>query len=144
MLPVWMKEVRMKKKAGSFQFVAATIILVSMAAISFVGTAMAAMTAGGMNLEAAELEDCYREKERQLVKDTRQELERQGFANSGVMLTRVVEGDGKRTYTVTIHHREIDRLETAEREELAWELAAFAFEDESSSFRYEFSLPEQP
>lgn len=136
----------MEKKAGSFQFVAATIILVSVAAISFVGTvmAMAGTPLGRTNLNSAEPEGCYREKERQLVKDTRRELERQGFINSGVMLTRVVEGDGKRTYTVTIHHREIDRMETAEREELAWELAAFAFEDENSSFRYEFFLTDQP
>lgn len=139
----------MEKKAGSFQFVAATIILVSIAAISFAGTAMArtamtGMSLGGTNIGAAELESCYREKERQLVRDTRRELERQGFINSGVMLTRVMEGDGKRTYTVTIHHREIDRMETAEREELAWELSVFAFEDENSSFRYEFSLTDQP
>lgn len=139
----------MEKKAGSFQFVAATIILVSIAAISFAGTAMArtamtGMSLGGTNIGAAELESCYREKERQLVRDTRRELERQGFINSGVMLTRVVEGDGKRTYTVTIHHREIDRMETAEREELAWELSVFAFEDENSSFCYEFSLTDQP
>lgn len=136
----------MEKKAGSFQFVAATIILVSIAAISFAGTvmAMAGTSLGRTNLNSAEPEGCYREKERQLVKDTRRELERQGFINSGVMLTRVVEGDGKRTYTVTIHHREIGRMETAEREELAWELSAFAFEDENSSFRYEFSLTDQP
>ena len=78
----------MEKKAGSFQFVAATIILVSIAAISFAGTAMArtamtGMSLGGTNIGAAELESCYREKERQLVRDTRRELERQGFITGG-------------------------------------------------------------
>ncbi len=129
----------MKRKTGSFQFVAATILLVTVAAISFAGTVMARMSAGG-----AEPESYYREKEQQLVRDTRQELERQGFANSGVMLTRVVEGDGRRSYTVTIHHGEIDRMEEAEREILARELAAFAFEEDGSSFQYRFLITAQP
>lgn len=129
----------MKRKTGSFQFVAATILLVTVAAISFAGTVMARMSAGG-----AEPESHYREKEQQLVRDTRQELERQGFANSGVMLTRVVEGDGRRSYTVTIHHGEIDRMEEAEREILARELAAFAFEEDGSSFQYRFLITAQP
>lgn len=129
----------MKRKTGSFQFVAATILLVTVAAISFAGTVMARMSAGG-----AEPESYYREKEQQMVRDTRQELERQGFANSGVMLTRVVEGDGRRSYTVTIHHGEIDRMEEAEREILARELAAFAFEEDGSSFQYRFLITAQP
>ncbi len=129
----------MKRKTGSFQFVAATILLVTVAAISFVGTVMARMSAGG-----AEPESYYREKEQQLVRDTRQELERQGFVNSGIMLTRVVEGDGRRSYTVTIHHGEIDRMEEAEREILARELAAFAFEEDGSSFQYRFLITAQP
>ncbi len=129
----------MKRKTGSFQFVAATILLVTVAAISFVGTVMARMSAGG-----AEPESYYREKEQQLVRDTRQELERQGFVNSGIMLTRVVEGDGRRSYTVTIHHGEIDRMEEAEREILARELAAFAFEENGSSFQYRFLITAQP
>ncbi|MCM1193845.1 MAG: hypothetical protein NC123_18615 [Butyrivibrio sp.] len=123
----------MKREAGSFRFWAATVILVSVAALSFAGTVLC-----GADLSGAEPEGCYREKEEQLVKDTRAWLNRSGFDNSGVMLTRVVEGNGSRTYTVTIHHREIDRLEEAEREALARELAAFAFEDGSSTFYYKF------
>ena len=129
----------MKRKTGSFQFVAATILLVTVAAISFAGPAMART-----NFGSAGPEGYYREKEQQLVRDTRQELERQGFFNSGVMLTRVVEGDGRRTYTVTIHHGEINRMEEAEREVLARELAAFAFEDDGSSFQYKFLITAQP
>lgn len=138
----------MKRKTGSFQFVAATIILVTVAAISFAGTAMAAasmaeMPLGRMNFGGAEPEGYYREREQRLVRETRQELERQGFLNSGVTLTRVVEEDGKRIYTVTVHHRDIDRMEAAEREALARELAVLAFEDENSSFRYEFLITAQ-
>lgn len=123
----------MKRKAGSFRFWAATVILVSVAALSFAGTVMCRT-----NLGSAELEGYYREKEAQLVRDTRAYLNRSGFDNSGVMLTRVVDGDGSRMYTVTVHHREIDRLEEAEREALARELETFAFEDNSSTFFYKF------
>lgn len=125
----------MEKRAGSFRFVAATVILVSVAALSFAGTVMCRT-----NLSEAELEGYYREKEQQMVKDTRGYLNRNGFDNSGVMLTRVVDGSGSRMYTLTVHHRGIDRMEEAERKALAQELAAFAFEDDNSMFRYEFLL----
>lgn len=123
----------MERKAGSFRFWAATVILVSVAVLSFAGTVMCRT-----NLSSEELDGYYREKEERLVKDTRAYLNRSGFDNSGVMLTRVVDGSGSRMYTVTVHHREIDRMEEAEREALAQELAAFAFEDDSSTFYYKF------
>ena len=125
----------MEKRAGSFRFAAVTVILVSVAALSFAGTVMCRT-----NLSEAELEGYYREKEQQMVKDTRGYLNRCGFDNSGVMLTRVVDGNGSRMYTLTVHHRGIDRMEEAERETLAQELAAFAFEDANSTFQYEFLL----
>lgn len=125
----------MKEKAGSFRFVAATVILVSVAALSFAGTVMCRA-----DLSGAEQEGYYREKERGLINATRDYLKQQGFADSGVTLTRVVEGDGSRSYTVTIHHRGIDRMEEAERDVLARELAALAFEENGSTFCYEFLI----
>ncbi len=123
----------MKEKAGSFGFVAATVILVSVAALSFAGTAMCRT-----GLSGADTEGYYREREEQMVKDIRAYLNLQGFDNSGVMLTRVADGNGNRRYTVTVHHREIDRMEEAERENLAQRLAAFAFRDDSSTFCCKF------
>lgn len=123
----------MGRRAGSFRFWAATTILVSVAVLSVAGTVMCRT-----NLSSEELEGYYREKEARLVKDTRAYLNRSGFDNSGVMLTRVVDGSGSRMYTVTVHHRDIDRMEEADREALAEELAAFAFEDGRSTFNYKF------
>lgn len=125
----------MEKKAGSFRFVAVTVLLVSVAALSFAGTVMCRT-----NLSGAELEGYYRERENQMVKDIRAYLNRNGFDNSGVMLTRVVDGGGSRMYTVTVHHREIDRMGMTERDALARELTALAFEDGDSTFRCEFLL----
>lgn len=123
----------MERNAGSFRFWAATVILVSVAALSFAGTVMCRT-----NLSSEELDGYYLEREARLVKDTRAYLNHSGFDNSGVMLTRVVDGSGSRMYTVTVHHRRIDRMEETEREALAQELAAFAFEDDSSTFCYKF------
>ncbi len=125
----------MREKAGSIRFMAATVILVSVAAFSFAGTVMCRAGLG-----RAEQEGYYREKEMELVYSTRAYLKQQGFENSGVTLTRVVDGDGSRAYTVTVHHRQIDRMEEAGRELLARELAALAFEEEGSTFCYEFLI----
>ncbi|MCM1057408.1 MAG: hypothetical protein NC517_07370 [Firmicutes bacterium] len=123
----------MRKKAGSFRFWAATVILVSVAALSFAGTVMCRT-----DLNDTELEGYYREKEKQLVKDTRAYLSGSGFDNSGVMLTRVLDENGSRTYTVTVHHSKIDRMQEAERDALVRELETLAFKDGSCTFYYTF------
>lgn len=127
------------KRTGSFGFVAATIILVMVAALSFAGTVMSRT-----NFSDAELESYYREQEEQLVKNTRAYLNEQGFFNSGVTLTRVVEADGSREYTVTVHHRQIDRMTEEERASLSQNLAALAFEDDNCKFYHEFLITARP
>lgn len=120
----------MERRAGSLGFMAVTIILVLVTAFFCAGTVMSRT-----DFDARELESYYREKESRLVKDTWTYLNRQGFADSGVMLTRVVEADGSRAYTVTVHHGRLDSLSEAEREQLAEELEELAFQDDSCSFR---------
>lgn len=123
----------MEKKAGSFGFMAATVMLVLVAALSFAGTLMCRTRP-----DYAELEEYYLEREAQLVKDTMAYLNGHGFDNGGVMLTRVMDGDGGRTYTVTIHHRRIDRMDETGQEDLARELAALAFEESGSAVTFLF------
>ena len=121
------------RKTGSRGFVAATVLLVLIAVFSFAGTAVC-------RAESCReyLENQYMTLERQLVQDTRDYLELRGFSHSGVMLNRVVDADGSREYTVTIHHRAIDRMPEQERMELAAALGELAFELEDGSFGYEF------
>lgn len=99
-------------------------------------------------LSDRELERWYRERETELVSDTRAYLNGGGFRDSGVSLTRVVSPEGERSYTFTIHHRRIDRMAESGRQRLREELAALA-EDfvcaapgESCEFRYEFLIVE--
>ncbi|MBR1702495.1 MAG: hypothetical protein IJ716_11135 [Lachnospiraceae bacterium] len=49
-----------------------------------------------------------------------------GYAHCGITLNRVVEKNTERTYTFTIHHRKIDRLDSAEREALMQRLKVLA------------------
>lgn len=121
------------RKTGSLKFAAATIILVLIAALSFAGTVMSRT-----NFSDSELEGYYRELEEQLVRDTRAYLNENGFSNSGVTLTRVVEADGSREYTVTVHHWQIDRMDEEEKAALSQALAEFAFEDENCKFNHKF------
>lgn len=82
----------------------------------------------------------YRELERGLVKDTRSFLAEAGFEDSGVKLTGTVDGDGMRSYTLTVHHRRIDRLGEEEREELRRELDSLTFVSEKCVFCHEFLI----
>ena len=125
------------KRAGSFGFVAATVILVLIAAFSFAGTVMSRTSCSD-----AELEGYYKQLEEGLAEDTRAYLEEQGLYNSGVMVNRVVEADGSREYAVTVHHREIDRMSEEERTALSEELAGLTFADENCTFCHYFLLDE--
>ena len=78
-----------------------------------------------------------------MVRAVRGYLNRVGFKNSGVMLTRVVDGEGYRQYKLTVHHAKIDEMEEGERELLADKLSQFAFVDSMCDFRYEFFVPKQ-
>ena len=125
------------RKTGSFGFVAATVLLVLIAAFSCVGTVKSRTSCNN-----AELEGYYRELEGKLAEDTKDYLEEQGFHNSGVMVNRVVEADGSREYTVTVHHREIDRMSGEERAALAEELNRLTFSDENCTFCHSFLMDE--
>lgn len=125
----------MEKRAGGFGFWAVTIALALVAAFCCTGTVMSRSS-----LSVREQEEYYRERERQLVSETREFLRTEGFENSGIMLTRIVEADGSRRYTMTVHHGRIDRMCEEERRELMGKLEAFAFEDKACTFLHNFLL----
>ena len=92
----------MKKRAGAVSFIAVTIILVLVAAY-FCAETVKCRT----DVSAQEMEAFYLEKEEELVAETRAFLKKEGYENSGVMLTRVVDADGGRQYTMIIDGEEI-------------------------------------
>lgn len=119
----------MERRAGSLGFWAVTIILVIVTAFCCAGTVMSRT-----DFSERELERYYREREQQLVKEAREYLGQQGYENSGVMLTRVVDADGRREYTLSVHHSRIVDLSETEREQLADELQKITFTDQGCVF----------
>ena len=79
-------------------------------------------------------EGSYLERDEQLVKEIREYLGRKGYEDSGVMLTRVVETDGRREYTLSIHHGRITAMTGEEQERLADSLQEMAFTDQNCVF----------
>ena len=123
----------MKRNMGNISFVMATFILVFVMAFCCTGVAMSRT-----NVSAQELDGYYQELEKDLVEDARLLLSERGFANSGVMLTRVIDENGSRQYTLTVHHGRINKMSDEDRQILMAELEQIVFEDENSIFFHKF------
>lgn len=65
--------------------------------------------------------------EKEYVKTIRGILEDNGYANSGVTMTDIIEDNGEREYTVAIHHKRLDRLSECEKTELLSQLEQVSF-----------------
>ncbi len=124
-----------KKPIGNVLFYGMTAALVLTAAF------MAVITVHSQE-RTRESEAGYRRMEREYVEEARAFLDGVGCRDSGLTLTRVVDGEGNRTYTLTVHHRRIDRMEPREREELAGQLTALSFGAEGCTFTCHFLLTE--
>lgn len=83
-------------------------------------------------------EKYYDELEEQYLMELKSYLTEAGYRNSGVTMTTVIEESGDRSYTVTIHHKLIDRLSKAEKEELAFACGEIMFADEECKFSHNF------
>lgn len=127
----------MKRKESKLEFVIVTVLLILFAVLLLGSTAMSMTDA-----DTRELEEYYLEKERQLAGEIRQLLQEEGFDNSGIMVTRVVEEDGSRLYTVTVHHGRIDSMDLSERAKLLERLQALNFTDENCCFINKFLMEE--
>lgn len=124
----------MKKRVrGTIGFVAVTLCLVFVTAFCVVMTVKSQS-----NAESEALETYYRGKERELLCQTREYLQQEGYKNCGVTMTRVVEENGYREYTVTIHHKKISRLPETDKRELTEKLKSITFQDENCSFYHTF------
>ena len=83
-------------------------------------------------------DEAYRKLERAYVQDVCQTLSREGFANSGVTLTKEYQEDGTRIYQVLIHHKRILALSDKEQETLLEEIRQIPFSVPGCSFAYCF------
>lgn len=124
-----------RMKRGGAGFVLLTVFLVLFSAFCIGGTVISQSEIG-----ERELENYYREQEKELVQEVRDYLQQAGFQNSGVMLTRVVDGDGSREYTLTVHHSKIDKMDDVSRESLGRALETLDFTADNCTFYHEFLI----
>ncbi len=75
--------------------------------------------------------------EQDYLERTRQLLDEEGYGNCGINLTRVTYEDGRREYTVLLHHRKLERLSGKEKLNLEGMLSQIEFQNEMCSFCYE-------
>ena len=118
---------------SNITFVFVTVLFVMISAFCISQT-----VSGKEDAEAKEQEAFYREQENKLLADTRAFLNQEGYYNSGVTLTRVVDSDGRREYTITIHHSRIDRMDDFEKQELKNALEELVFVSKGCSFCHTF------
>ena len=122
-----------KRVKHSLLFCGTAVLFALMAAFCVTITAV-----NQSRIERREQEAYYHAQEQEMVQKTKEYLNKVGYTNSGVMLTRVVDAEGARDYTMTVHHHRISKLSEEGREALVGELKEFDFSSEGCSFSYKF------
>ena len=61
----------------------------------------------------------YRQIESEYLADVRNKLTENGYSNAGLSLTKQVNDDGGLDYTLSVHHRRIDKMDETKRAELS-------------------------
>lgn len=118
---------------SNITFAVVTVLLVLISVFFITRT-----VSGAEDVDAQAREEFFREQEKKVLADTRAYLTEEGFYNSGVTMTRVVDKDGSREYTITIHHSRIDRMDEVEKQDLEKALAELVFVSDECSFCHTF------
>lgn len=123
----------MKNRKKRIRFVAVTILLILVTVFCMKETVKSQRKEdrGIQNKYYAALEKEY-------VNALRNELCRQGYANSGITVRWTAKEDNTRCYTVMIHHNRINDLNESGQAALLRTLSETEFEDASCCFYYEF------
>lgn len=106
------------------RFGIATALLILLIAFCMGGTVFSKESAGQIKEN-----ERYTAWEQTFLESIRSRLTGQGYPNSGITMNWVKK-DGRRTYTMTVHHRQISGLSEEEREQLVQVLSQEEFGDE--------------
>lgn len=87
---------------------------------------------------AEEEERYYKEMEEIYVSEIRAFLADAGYRDSGIMMTKIIDEEGGRDYTVTIHHDKFDKLSCKEKKELLDACGRIGFPDRECGFCHKF------
>ena len=89
------------------------------------------------NAERAKQNHYFAVLEQDYLTRTKQLLDEEGYGNCGINLTRVTYEDGRREYTVLLHHRKFERMSGEEKLDLESMLSQIEFQNEMCSFCYD-------
>lgn len=78
------------------------------------------------NKKQAMTDASYTEFERRYRDDVREYLNSEGFKNAGITLTKVIDTDGRRTYSLEVHHKSFSKLDDEAKAEIINKLAEMA------------------
>lgn len=109
-----------------------TIALILVIAFCISGTVIS-QSKGQSRVE----ESFYQEVEQEYVREVRELLTTQGYNNSGVTMTRIIDENGIREYTVAIQHKYISKLEEEKKLELIKDCEEIVFPVENCNFCHE-------
>lgn len=112
-------------------FCGITLLLTAIAAFCVTST-----VTSRERMTESEEEMYYRSREQEFVQKTRVFLNEAGYRDSGIMLTRVVDAEGARDYTMTVHHHRISGMDEEGRESLARELEGIDFLPEGCTVKF--------
>ncbi len=121
---------RMKLRKG-FVFAVLTMLLVMALALGMRST-VSSQSEADVSVDEAS----YIALEGEYVKLLRSLLTEEGYENCGINLTRVVDGDGARAYSIVLHHKYLDKLTEEEQQALWEELTGAAFHFSNCSFAF--------
>lgn len=97
-------------------------------------------SACGIKANAAERADNdrmeYQIQENTFLKEIRNCMEEEGYYNSGVTLTKIMDTDGSREYNVMVHHSDIDLDDEEKIASIYSLLCQVSFEDENVMVNY--------
>ena len=68
----------------------------------------------------------------------KEELKMAGYENCGITMTKILNEDGSREYTVLIHHKSINKLSKLEKQELLSSLLPAEFSSDEIIFLHKF------
>ena len=120
----------MRHAAKNITFILVTIMLILISLFFITKTVQ-----GSADIKTAEKERYFLQLEQEYVFEIRCYLNEQGFTNSGVTLTRIVDEDGCREYLVMLHHKYLEKLSDDERKELFEKIGDMAFDEEGCIFQ---------
>lgn len=106
------------------------VIMLSMVAAMCITGSIKSQAADTLRAQEA----YYEQLEREYIGQVRSFLAEQGYRNSGVTLSRIVDGEGQRSYKVLIHHGAILRLEEEALTELLEQVRDLGFHVPGCSF----------